>query len=88
MRTSRQAYIDRQLVRALIACGDYPLPESALRDQMALSVAPPPRTAEVDSAISYQESHRRIRQIDTEYGPKWIVTDLGRDWWHAQLQGL
>ncbi len=85
MRNSRQAYIDRQLVRALVACGDYPLPETSLREQMGVSVAPPPRTAEIDSSIVWQESQRRIRCIDTETGRKWRVTDLGRDWLDEQL---
>lgn len=88
MRTSRQAYIDRQLVRALIACGTYLLPEQALRDQLGLSVAPPPRTSEIDDAITHQETERRILAVDTEHGRKWKVTDLGRAWWHEQLQGL
>lgn len=82
MRTERQSLIDRLILKALVACGDYPLPESALRDQLGLRVVPPVRAQEVDDSLRYLEGRRRIIAHEGESSLIWRITDLGRSWWH------
>lgn len=81
MRTERQSYIDRLILKALVACGDYPLPETALRDQLGLRVVPPARAQEIDDSLRYLESHRRIDGLEGETCMIWQITESGRLWW-------
>lgn len=81
MITEREDYINRSILRLLAACGSYPMPEAALRDQLGLRLAPPPRTSELDAALRYLESLRRISAIESETARLWRLTDTGRSWW-------
>jgi hypothetical protein len=87
MRTSRQAYLDKCILRAVEACGSFPLPESALRDQLSVRLAPPARTQEIDDSLRYLESERRITAIEGETCLAWILTTAGKGWLAANHPG-
>lgn len=88
MRSERQAYIDKCILRAVEACGSFPLPESALRDQLSVRLAPPARTAEIDDSIAYLESERRITAIEGETCLAWTLTPAGKGWLAAHHPSL
>lgn len=81
MRTERQAYLDKQIIRVLAASGSNPLPETALRDHLDLRIAPPPRAQEIDQSLAYLESGRRIIATEGESCLLWRLTETGRSWW-------
>ena len=80
MRTPRQQFIDRALVRALRDCRGYLLPKQALRDTLDIACQPPLRDDEFDDAINYATAERRIHATNTATGPKFTLTDEGQAW--------
>jgi hypothetical protein len=86
MRTTRQLFLDRALVRALRDCGSYLLPRQALRDTLDIACQPPLRDHEFDDVLNYAAAERRIHATNTEAGPKYQLTETGRAW--AEQHGL
>lgn len=82
MRTERQHFIDRAVVRALLQVGKYLMPETTLRAQLELTapVVPPPTMSEVDSTLRHLEAEGRVVAIVGEAQRKFRVTDAGRAW--------
>lgn len=80
MRSPRQHRIDRAIVRVLASLGDLVLPDNLLREEVGLHLVPAPTTAELDDAIHYADTQRRIAGIATETGIKWQITDAGKIW--------
>ena len=80
MRTVRQQFIDRVIIRTLRDCGGYLLPRQALRDTIDISCQPPVRADEFDDALNYAAAQGRISVANTETGPKYKATEAGLLW--------
>jgi len=76
----RQLTVVRALIRALLQCGDYLLPEDALREAVDITVTPTPTTSEVDELIRHLSSTRLIIDGDTVTGRGWKLTANGKVW--------
>jgi hypothetical protein len=80
IRTVRQQFIDRVLIRALRDCGGYLLPKQALRDTLDIACQPPLRDDEFDDALNYASAERRISVLNTATGAKFKLTENGQVW--------
>jgi hypothetical protein len=80
IRTPRQQFIDRALVRALRDCGGYLLPKQSLRDTLDIACQPPLRDHEFDDALNYASAERRIAILNTDTGQKFKLSETGQLW--------
>lgn len=79
--TSRQISVLRAVLAALNAVpADLPLPEATLRADAARGVTPRATTVELDWAIAYLDTHRRIAGLQDEIATLWQITAAGRLW--------
>jgi hypothetical protein len=80
VRTVRQQFIDRSLIRTLRDCGGYLLPRQALRDTLDITCQPTPRDDEFNDALNHASANHRIATANTETGPKYKLTEVGQLW--------
>jgi hypothetical protein len=80
MRTPRQAFNERAIIRALLQCGAYPCPETALKYHVELFVGDMLTQSEFDESLRYLDSERRIINGEGETCRVWSITEAGRMW--------
>lgn len=79
--TDRTFFLKRAVLRALDECSGYAVPESALRESVAIKVDHlAPSTDEIDAALRTVDTERLSVAIPSERGPKLKLTDAGRLW--------
>jgi hypothetical protein len=69
-----------EVLRILNDCAGYLLPDPRLKEQLRLSVMPPPTESECDETLKFLDSEGHIAGVRPELGGpvKWKITDKGR----------
>lgn len=80
MRTHRQDFIDRALIRSLRDCGNYPCPERALKAQVDLFVGSVVTQSEFDDSVRHLSTERLIIDGEGTSDRLWKLTESGRMW--------
>ncbi len=78
--SARQLLIVRAVIRTLLGCGSYLLPEDGLRDNVDITVTPAPTKSEVDEAIRHLSGLDLIIDGETITGRGWKLTSNGKVW--------
>ena len=78
-RTPRQIKLSRAVLEVLENIPEgYLLPDELLRSDISRLAVPPPSTAELDDAIRFADTKRRITGVASDDGMKWQIAPAGR----------
>jgi len=80
IRSPKQAFNERAILRALLQCGSYPCPEIALKAHVELFVGGIITQGEFDESLRYLDTEGRIINGDGETCRVWKITEAGRMW--------
>lgn len=86
MRTERQQFLDRILVRVLLQCGEYMCQQEVLAMRMRQFAGAPRITdTEFADSLSHHDGAGRLTSVRSESAVKWKLNDTGRAWAAEQL---
>jgi len=78
--TAPEYTLRRAILRALIQCGGYLCPESALKDQVSLNVVPLPSQSDFDEALRTVDAERLVINGQGPIERTWKITEAGKVW--------
>lgn len=81
IRTVRQQFISRGLIKVLLSAGGAPVTEEVVYDRTIHHVGPPLVTrSEFEETLRYHDAAGHLTSVVNDDGTKYAINDQGRIW--------